>query len=213
MLINEESREYILKNKELIDDNNFQKFFDNCDTILRSDISNFFLNDCDINFLEYMRVIPESLFYYSRIKSIDLPKSIYMIDSYGFDTCKELVSISIPDTVVDIEDHAFYSCYKLRFIKLPKYLANIKESTFAECEDLSNIILNEQLKCIGETAFYDCISLESIRIPESVEQLGENCFDNCAFLKTIELSKNTKLKNNNLEFAGLDLEKINIVYY
>ena len=84
-MLSEKAKKYIKDNQKLIEEDNFQEFFNKCYEYNRCEIAEFFLLDCDINFLEYMIEIPDHLFFESkRLKNIFILDSVTYIGDYAF---------------------------------------------------------------------------------------------------------------------------------
>lgn len=156
-MLSEEAKEYIEKNKILLQEDRFQEFFNECRSG-KCKIAEFFLFDCDINFLEYMTEIPKELFWNSsRLKSLNIPDSVTKIGGGAFSWCESLQSIIIPESVKEIDSYAFYSCTSLQSIDIPNSVTAIGDHAFQHCESLEKIKLPTRFKddliqiCIDET--------------------------------------------------------------
>lgn len=190
-MLDEKAKKFIEKNKDLLQNDNFQEFFNGCEWPMSVDIAKFFMLDCGINFLEYMTYISD-FFFMSHIKSLDIPNSITEIGGCAFSDCKFLQDISIPNSVTKIGDGIFNNCRKLESVILPNSISEISEGMFYDCRSLKEIIIPKSIKVINNDAFFGCSSLESIIIPNSVTDIGYYVFEGCKSLKEIELPEKFK---------------------
>ena len=146
-MLSKEAKNYIKQNQYLLEENKFQKFFDKCDWAFKNEIAEFFLLDCDINFLEYMTEISSYLFYNSkRLESINIPDSVTKICKSAFSSCILLQSITISNSVTKIDDYAFYWCTSLQSVTIPDSVIEIGKDAFAYCASLKEIKLPKHLK-------------------------------------------------------------------
>ena len=82
-------------------------------------------NKDDVNKL---KKIDNGLFYYSNIKSIEIPDSVKSIGNGAFWNCQSLKSIEIPDSVESIGDYAFGYCKSMKSLTFKgKTIDQVKE--------------------------------------------------------------------------------------
>ena len=114
-MISNKAFKYIENNSFLLKEDKFKEFFDKCnDFYLKRELAEFLLLDCDINFLEYMKSIPNHLFYKSnRLVELSIPESIIEIENNVFENCRSLKSITMLDSINKIDENAFYGCLAL----------------------------------------------------------------------------------------------------
>ena len=129
-----------------------------------------------------LSAIPDSLFGYADITSIDLPDGIASIGDSVFYECRNLTEIAIPDTVTSIGDSAFYNCIKLPAIQLPAGLLSIGKEAFSSCRIITEMALPDGLTAIGDRAFLNMYALEKVNIPASVVNFGSGVFVGCSAL-------------------------------
>lgn len=111
-----------------------------------------------------MRWVGEYAFYKSRVKEVNLPKSIDSISEGAFKNCKNIKSIKLPANIIQIGDSAFENCKNLKEIKIPSKVVTI-----------------------GNFAFKGCSSLKSLTFPKSVSTIFVGAFDNCKNLKSVKI--------------------------
>lgn len=141
-MLSEEYKQFIMDNEELLKEDNYTEFFKMIPHHVRCVLAEFFLLDCDIDFLDYMENIEACLFRYStRIESINLNSSINEIKSSAFRNCINLKSINLENIEI------------------------VWRSAFKNCSSLENLDLSSA-KEISDGAFEGCTSLKSIKLPE-----------------------------------------------
>lgn len=159
--MNTNIKNFIEKNADLIDSNQFEKLYNSLDSTYRGDLSDVFIT-ARIDFLSYMKKIPEACFYKS----------------------KALTKLTIPENIRHIGKSAFMDS-SLTSITIPNSVASMDEGVFSDCSNLTNITIPNSVISIGDYAFEDCSSLTNITIPNSVTNIGEGAFQGCSELKTI----------------------------
>lgn len=167
---------------ELLEQGNFQRFFDEMEWrgILWKEndftLKHFFqaLTSSDCFPLDYLldRMVSlnrsfGTIVAYNSIRTLKVPATVQKIDELTFCDCASLESIELPDSIYTLEWGVFNSCTSLKYIKLPVTLKRIRNS-----------------------AFYRCTSLESIELPDSVIQIDPSAFKECRHLRTIKISPN-----------------------
>lgn len=152
------------------------------DVVIPSDLT-------DENGKHEVVAIGRSAFNLAKMKSVQIPATVTLIDQYAFDQNWGLTEIVIPASVVTIEAHAFDWCgniEKLEFSDGSK-LQTIGTSAFYHCRKLVRVTLPKGLKTIQNHAFYDCRKLESVVIPNSVTEIWTQLFgDTCTSLKSVK---------------------------
>lgn len=90
------------------------------------------LLSADINPLEGMNRVPTAFaFGIKRLKSIDIPQGITVIQNMAFEGTK-LSSIEIPNSVIEIQAHSFRDCSELSSIIIPASVKKIEACAFYE---------------------------------------------------------------------------------
>ena len=95
----------------------------------------------NITLPENLKIIGECCFYYSVIKTVDIPESVTTIKINAFKGCSELESIVIPEGITEVADECFCNCPKLRNVSLPSSCKRILSYAFAFNENLTTIRL------------------------------------------------------------------------
>lgn len=127
----QEQKTYIENNVELIDNNNWDKFFKHAPHGTGT-----VLYEAGINFLKDIRYVPGSAFYESNIQTIDIPNNIRIIGNHAFQDCSSLTSITIPDSVTMIGPYAFCGCSSLKSIVILNNVMIIYDKAFSDCGEL-----------------------------------------------------------------------------
>ena len=93
------------------------------------------------------------------LTTVDLTKtSLTDMTAYCFGDCTKLKSIELPKTVSSIWRVAFSGCTSLTEIKLSEAVTEIGKQAFSGCTSLTEIKLPEAVTEIGENAFEDGIT-------------------------------------------------------
>lgn len=110
------------------------------------------------------------------LTTASLPMMLEQIGSYALAGTK-LKNIQIPKTVFWIGEGAFSDCKFIKDMDIPPNINEVTDKMFIGCDNLSKITLNENLQRIGESAFKGCVNLETIYVPDSVIQIGDEAFE------------------------------------
>ena len=165
-----------------------------------------------------VRDIDYEAFYKEEIESVELPDTLYSIDSYAFAYCNNLTEVTVPKNVnslgwgvftgceslskitfltkaiKSIPSETFEYCKKLTSVSIPSSVKSIDSLAFYRCTLLNKVTFNDGLNHIRNYAFEDCYALTELKIPASVRDIGESAFENCSKVKTVTISgKKTKL--------------------
>jgi len=89
----------------------------------------------------------------TKIKNVQLPRSLYYIGEGAFSDCRYIEKIDVPDNI-DV----------------------LPGCVFKGCTGITKVNLHEKLHKIGEEAFCGCSGLQTIYVPTSVTEIGENAF-------------------------------------
>ena len=112
----------------------------------------------------------------SRIKSIQLPESLEVIDDHAFEGLLGLSSIHIGANVKTIGAYAFCRC-GLKEVAFSEGLQRIEEGAFAATK-LMSVRLPDSLEYLGKQAFYNCSSLRDFCVGAALTQIGEEILGN-----------------------------------
>ena len=149
-------------------------------------------------------------FQLNSMKSLKLPDTLTVINSYAFGMCPNLTALTIPDSVKKIGMHAFEECPALETINFPDHLVETGDYTFENTPWLNAqrkkdplVIVNGALidgrTCKGDVAvpsnvtfiasgaFAKNTEITSAVIPASVSTIPDNLFWYCSSLTSVEL--------------------------
>ena len=87
--------------------------------------------------------IAEKAFRNCEMKSVKIPSSVTVIETYAFYGCINLTEIIIPEGVVSIGDRAFESCYRATDVSIPASVTSIGELAFTLCSAIEKITVAE----------------------------------------------------------------------
>ena len=170
----EKLKEFIRKNKELINQDTPESWKEVYDNLIFTSIfegativgmfTNMML-EIGIDPAATMKAIPEGYLYKQSLENYKIPEGVTSIGSYAFYECSSLTSVTIPDSVTSIGAEAFN-----------------------HCSGLTSVTIGNSVTSIGYEAFYDCSSLTSVTIPNSVTIIGGYAFSDCSELTTISYS-------------------------
>lgn len=165
--LNEEQIPLLTANKELLKEDDFERFYQVIPEGYRPNFTKIFLA-CDINPLVYMDTVPSMYACCIENYNNSLPSSIYGIGDNSF-AYTGITSVDLSN-VASIKDFAFYECHELNQVTVGNSITTIPLGCFQECTSLQEILIPENVKYIGENAFKGCISLNSISI------LSKDCY-------------------------------------
>lgn len=138
-----------------------------------------------------------------------IPNGVKIVKSYSFVSNDNLKSLTLPSSVTIIESYAF-DCQRLNKIQLSEHLEYIGDYAFSNSL-IYGISLPESLKHIGEYAFNNCKNINNISFPESLMFIGKYAFNNCNNIKTIYIPKNVESLSDEGTFGiCLSLERIDV---
>ena len=146
---------------------------------------------------EGLEQIQSSSFFSSGLTSIDIPKSVEVIDKNPFSACRKFSTINVADG-----NQHFISINGVLFDKsktilkvyptdksgenyiIPSSVKEIGSSAFIYNSSLKDVVLPEGLTTIANWAFSNC-KLTKIELPSSVNQIGYGAFRESNDLMTI----------------------------
>lgn len=188
MKISNELKQFIIDNKELIDESKFDTLYrrlnNHLDIYSAEDIGKFttILYSAGINPLKDMEIIPSYFLSFTTIKDFTIPKNI-----------------------VSTNPLAFYNS-SLEYINLSR-LDKLGRSTFFNCENLKKVTLPKSLYYLGENCFSKCKNLEKVIFDTSIDLIPPHCFQGCKKLISIDLSRGTVIIGEE-SFLGSNLKFI-----
>lgn len=136
-----QTQEFIEKYIDLIDNNNFQKFYDLTEGMEMQQIGDISktLIEAGINPLNYINFVPSAfLFNAEGFSSFEIPPNITHLEDNSF-MGADIEGIEIPEGVVVIANGAFSWCEYLNYIKLPKSLRQMNSDIFEGCNRLHEV--------------------------------------------------------------------------
>ncbi len=122
-----------------------------------------------------------------RIKTINIPDSVTVIEEQAFTDCSEVTTLNIGNGVTEIGDEAFAGLNNAQTINFGSRVQSIGRRCFVyagtsgEGFDLN---FPNTLEEIGEEAFYHT-GVKSVNFGTGMETVGIGCFDSCYTLNKI----------------------------
>ena len=99
--------------------------------------------------------------------------------------CDKIKEINIPDSVEVIQDAAFYRCAALEKVTMKNSIIYISDDAFKKCESLKEIRLSNKLQELGSRVFLGCSNLETVHLPKTLQTLDKEVFAGCFNLSNI----------------------------
>ena len=118
-----------------------------------------------------LKTIGENAFAGTKIKEINLPKSLTEIGRNAFEN-STIKTIELPDNVSTIGTYAFRNCSSLEYVKLPSSITKLEIGLFYGCISLKELIIPDGVTEIGSSLLSGCNSIEKLELPSIY--LGEN---------------------------------------
>ena len=141
----------------------------------------------ELKLTPYMTTIATAAFAVCRkLKTINIPASIYKLGSQSFENCSGLVgNIVIPKTVSEVGNNVFANCSNLdqiifendgklreigsqfannsgiKSLIIPSYIQHIKTEAFGNCGKLEKVVLLNPNLTMGERVFNSTVKLNS----------------------------------------------------
>lgn len=114
-----------------------------------------------------LKVLPGAVFYNTKLKNIDLPEGLEVIEADALAACEKLEEIVIPSTVTKIDSGAFSACPNLWKITFENGIKEIgienkieyAKSIFAE-HKLKVAIIPESVEYIDNREFREAVEIE-----------------------------------------------------
>lgn len=199
MKLTDKQRQLLKNNIDYIEHNEFQELFDKLDTADRAPLSEV-LSNANIDFLPYMKSIPERLFgSQSFLESIVIPHSIERIDMAAFFGCKNLQHVTILGSDIQVGPYAFGNCpilsdvqfnSKVKFSPLNPFNYNYELDTFT----LQRVInqTNSPGKTINLYGYGHLHKLKQVTIPAHIGGIDTSCFESCTGLEEVNIEYGCK---------------------
>lgn len=139
----------------------------------------------EIDGYQVTRIGKEAFKNCKQLEVIELPDTVYSIETEAFAGCESLHKINLPAGLKHIMCGIFRNCTGLIEIELPDSLSNISFETFQGCTSLRKVKLPKQMRDLGNDVFSGCVSLEEISLPERItaleeKDIGKRKFDQCS---------------------------------
>ncbi|MBR2381133.1 MAG: leucine-rich repeat domain-containing protein [Clostridia bacterium] len=159
---------------------------------------------------------------YSKVRSVIIPKSVLVIDSFAFSYCDYLryVEFESGSTLRMINDYAFNNCKVLSEIDVPASVEKIGYRAFSTCPMLCSINVDEnnEFYCSENDSIFskDLTTLVVVvptyseaeyTVPEGVVKIMEGAFRDCDGIESITIPSTVKYLGDNL--IGAYLKQIN----
>ena len=143
--INEEVRTFLIKNKKLINTNDFKELYQlalSNGTLCPCQLTEVFMLS-GIDPLRFMTEVPISYLEWSllSIDTINIPDSITTIKEKAFAETN-IKYINIPEGVTTIGSRCFYNCCKLEMVRFPSTLNELSRFIFLKCTNIREIHYN-----------------------------------------------------------------------
>lgn len=130
----------------------------------------------------------------SRIKYVEIPNSIKIINISAFQDCHGLETIKFEKGCsAQLSNYCFYLCSALKEISIPASITEVGDSVFRECSSLEKIVIHGT---IGVRMCWGSEKLKEVYIGDEVTDIPERAFAYCSALDTVRMGKN-------VEFIGL----------
>ena len=163
-------------------------------------------NLVSFEFLDGIKRIGIEAFGNTLLSKVELPRSLVMINSRGFQNCKKLKRVSLPDnSLLSIIKEAFEGCTALEeinctnayFVTLNCALFNIMQTDIIIIPPASRTMffcVPPGVSTISPSAFYGCRNIVTITFPDDsvLETIGARAFAECLHLRTINIPISVK---------------------
>lgn len=177
----------------------------------------------------FVSIIGKSAFKGSKIKSVNIPGTVKVIEDSAFEGCNQLEDVNICDGVRRIGDNAFRltwikrltipgtveylgkglcgSCYHLETVTLKDGIKYIPKFAFNRCFLLKHIEIPDTVTEIHDLAFYRCEMLTDVKLPKCLNTIGELSFNYCLKMDKLDIPDNVKI------IPSLEDDKKNVLNY
>lgn len=207
-----EVKEFIQNNIELIDNNNFNEFYNKARALYLEAVGEVtsILLSSGINPLNYMTNVPIGFMYKIDVKEFEIPEDTVSIEDFAFSGCKSLESITMHQGMLRIGEDAFRSCRALKDVLIPYGVTKIGTNAFNYCTSLESVTIPNSVRSIKPYTFYNCTSLKNVNIGNGAADIQRGVFENCTSLTDVIIGSGIKWIGIEA-FKGCDLLE-NIVY-
>jgi hypothetical protein len=116
----------------------------------------------------------------SRLRSVNIPRSVRVIAQHCFDGCSELrdLSFDVPATVRKIDSQAFGHCSNLACFIVTSSVSTLGESVFCMCSRLASLTFEtpSHIANIPKELVKGCTALTNLTLPDSVIEIDSSAF-------------------------------------
>lgn len=155
-------------------------------------------------------VMASAFSYSDKLKGIELPGTVKVIENGAFDGCSALKNVSLGEGLEDIQYNAFGMCSALSSINFPSTLRKIGEVAFFGCGELESVDIPEGVEAVESTCFQSCYMLSSVKLPESLKKIGQYAFSDCGMLTSIKIPEGVTYIGDYAFFFSSMLSELNI---
>ena len=165
-------KKFIEQHIVLLEQNNFDRFFDMAqeefipETV--NEIANI-LETSEIFPIPYMTFIPEGYYMISRMTEFTTPENIFRI-SYKAFASSDIESLHVTGNCIQVLEEAFEGCSFMERAVFDEGVKIIEDSAFYACEDLKEVYLPQSLDILGHNVFNGCDNLTEIHYAGSMLQ-------------------------------------------
>ena len=162
-------------------------------------------------------IIGSISFSFSKLITINIPKSVKTIEGEAFENCSKLTTLTFEykSEITSIGDYAFFVCESLKSVNIPKSVETIGNYAFSQCTSLTSVTFsdNPSLNSIKDYAFKNCQSLTSISIPKSVTSIGSYSFEECSNLACVSYEGKGQLSTcGSYIFSNTKINDVNAIH-
>lgn len=163
------------------------------------------------------------------LETINIPRGITSIGTYGFYGCNSLKAIIIPDGVTQINEYAFDSA-KVNVLSIPDGVATYGKYAFQKTKiqrlvyprgstsayqyiftesELEELFVSNGVTRLNQYMFCYCKKLKKITLPDSLEYINQYCFRGAA-IKSVRIPNGIKAIDSYTFWECENLEEVTI---
>lgn len=146
------------------------------------------------------------------LEHMEIPDSVKEIGDACFAGCSNLDRVYLPSSLTKLSPYLFNGCIHLRYVSIPETIKSIGTLTFGNCWNLDEIKIPSEVDSIEDYAFYGCVDFIEVNCPDSINYMGEGVFAECKNLKTVKLPKYVTDISAKLFMNCTSLETIKLPY-
>ena len=132
------------------------------------------------------RIWPNAFEGFTKLRSVEIPKTVKSIGSRAFAYCKNLSHVTIPDGITTLEKGTFFGS-GIKSVDLPNSMTVIGEMAFSYCDSLVSVQLPDSISVMSSYLFNNCHNLVEVVLPAHLKTIGAYAFDHCECLSSIAL--------------------------